>query len=132
MILKMGKTFKKETGITLMALSITIIVLLILAGVGIGAITGEKSIIKNAEEGTQNVEKRNIIEKIRADIYTEETVKNRELKPSEYIDIFNKYAENIIYEGSNIKSITTKQGNYTIEISEILLGKDSISVDENT
>ena len=41
---------KKERGITLIALVITIIVLLILAGVAINALIGEGSIIKNAEK----------------------------------------------------------------------------------
>lgn len=126
----MGKLFKNETGITLVALCITIAILLILAGVSIKAITGENSIIKEAGEGTQNVEKRNIIEKIRADIYTEETTKNRNLKSSEYINILERYASKINYEGSEIKSIISKQGNYTILISDILVDKSSVIVDE--
>ena len=40
---------KKERGITLVALVITIIILLILAGVALSALTGNDSIIKNAE-----------------------------------------------------------------------------------
>ena len=39
---------KQVEGITLIALIITIIILIILAGIGIGAITGEHGIIKNA------------------------------------------------------------------------------------
>lgn len=45
----MRNTFKKEKGITLIALIITIIVLLILAGVALATITGNNGIIKNAE-----------------------------------------------------------------------------------
>ena len=41
---------KKEKGITLIALAITIVVLLILAGVTIAGITGENGIIGNAKE----------------------------------------------------------------------------------
>ena len=46
----------KTKGITLIALAITIIVLLILAGVTIGAITGENGIIKNALEAREQTE----------------------------------------------------------------------------
>lgn len=39
---------KQERGITLIALVITVIVLLILAGISIEALTGENGLIKNA------------------------------------------------------------------------------------
>ena len=45
----MEKLLKKETGITLIALIISIIVLLILAGVSIAMLTGEDAIIENAQ-----------------------------------------------------------------------------------
>ena len=43
---------KKEKGITLIALVITIIVLLILAGVAISMITGDSSIMNKAQEAS--------------------------------------------------------------------------------
>mgnify|MGYP001851555707 CR=1 FL=1 len=57
---------KKETGITLLALVITIIVLLILAGITISAITGDNGIIGNAgqaKEETEIVNEKEIVEK---------------------------------------------------------------------
>ena len=45
-----AKSFDKNKGITLIALVITIIVLLILAGVALATLSGEGSIIKNAED----------------------------------------------------------------------------------
>ncbi len=42
--------FKKERGITLIALVVTIIVLLILAGVAISLTIGDKGIFKRAED----------------------------------------------------------------------------------
>ena len=47
---------KKEKGITLIALAITIVVLLILAGVTISGITGENGIIGNAKEAKKQSE----------------------------------------------------------------------------
>ena len=45
-----GKEMNKQRGITLIALVITIIVLLILAGVTIATLGGEDGILKNAKK----------------------------------------------------------------------------------
>ena len=60
------KEIKENKGITLMVLVITIIILLILAGITIGAITGENGIIKNAgqsKEQTEIANEKEIVEK---------------------------------------------------------------------
>ena len=43
--------FESNRGITLIALVITIIILLILAGISISMLTGENGLIKNARKG---------------------------------------------------------------------------------
>ena len=43
------KKIKEESGITLIALVITIIILIILAGIGISAITGDRGIIRKTQ-----------------------------------------------------------------------------------
>ena len=48
---------KKEKGITLIALVITIIILLILAGVTIAALTGENGILRNVGKAKEETEK---------------------------------------------------------------------------
>ena len=59
------KKFKNEQkGVTLIALVITIIVLIILAGVAIGMITGENGIITQAKDAKQQTEKASIEEAI--------------------------------------------------------------------
>ena len=50
------KMLKTEKGITLIALIITIIILLILAGITIGALTGDNSLINQAGEAKEDVE----------------------------------------------------------------------------
>ena len=55
------KIMKKEIGITLIALVITIIVLLILAAVTISALTGDNGILKNAASAKQETEKTEIL-----------------------------------------------------------------------
>ena len=52
----MRKTVRKNQGITLIALVITIIVLLILAGVAIAMLSGENGILKKAAEAKTNTE----------------------------------------------------------------------------
>lgn len=47
------KTFKKNKGITLIALVVTIIVLLILAGISISMLTGQNGILKKAAEAKE-------------------------------------------------------------------------------
>ena len=46
-------TYKKERGITLIALVVTIVVLIILATISINAVLGENGLIKQAERGAQ-------------------------------------------------------------------------------
>lgn len=58
------KEQKQEKGITMLALVITIIVLLILAGVTISAITGDDGTIVNASKAKFRTEIRDIEEKI--------------------------------------------------------------------
>ena len=50
------KSKRKNTGITLIALVITIVVLLILAGVSIATLTGENGILTRAREAREETE----------------------------------------------------------------------------
>lgn len=52
----MTEKFKGKRGVTLIALVITIIVLLILAGVALSALTGDSGILNNAEKAKENTE----------------------------------------------------------------------------
>ena len=55
---------KNNKGITLVALVITIIVLIILAAVSIAALTGDNSIITNAQKSKKDTEEKGAIEQI--------------------------------------------------------------------
>ena len=50
------KQMKNSKGITLVALIITIIILIILAGVSIGILTGQDGLISKAKDAKQNME----------------------------------------------------------------------------
>ena len=60
----MKKTKRKNKGITLIALVITIIVLLILAGVTIASLSGDNGILTRAAEGKEKTNKANFDEKV--------------------------------------------------------------------
>ena len=58
------KASKKNNGITLIALVITIIVLLILAGVTIATLTGENGILTKAQEASEKTKQANVEEQV--------------------------------------------------------------------
>ena len=63
---------KRNKGITLIALVITIIVLLILAGVAISMLSGENGILRKAADDTPICNKHYIIKKVSKTVQTEE------------------------------------------------------------
>ncbi len=81
------KTRKEQKGITLIALVITIIVLLILAGVSIATLTGENGILnraKDASKKTQFASEKEAIEFIMSDIKTSLMI-GEEIPKSKYL-----------------------------------------------
>lgn len=63
--MKSKQGLAKENGITLIALIIIIIVLLILAGISIAMLSGDNSIVKNAQQARVETEKAEIEEKVK-------------------------------------------------------------------
>ena len=113
----MNKNFKTNSkGITLIALVITIIVLLILAGVSIAAITSDDGIIKQAQNAKDETEKANMEERIdQVIIEVEGTHRNPSLD-----DIIDELLEkDIIGSRDDVNketgSITTKNPTYVID-----------------
>ena len=53
---RMKKQKRKQQGITLIALVVTIIVLMILAGISIGTLTGDNGLISQAQKGKEETE----------------------------------------------------------------------------
>ena len=66
--MKEKEQLKKENAITLIALLITIIVLLILAGVTIAALTGDNGIITRANQAKEETEKAGAKEKVQMEV----------------------------------------------------------------
>ena len=111
--------YKSMKGITLIALVITIIILLILAGVTINLVMGEDGILGKAKQATEKTEIASIKEQIQTDILGEQMLKSGEITESEINNILEKYGS-ISGEGAE-KQITTKKG-YIIKVADIWKG----------
>ena len=140
------KNIRKEQGITLLALVITIVILLILAGITINAITGENGIIGNAgqaKEETEIANEKEIVEKATVQAMgnnkhgnIEESELQSELDKetkggkTEVADVGDEFE--VVFKESNRYYIVDKEGNVegVFEIIEdqypgdITVGKD--------
>ena len=112
----------KEKGITLIALAITIIVILVLAGVTISTMQGNSGIITKADESKSQTERKEVIEKAKMTI-SEKVVNNggNELTRSELKEILEQYFINVPEDYTLETILKTKEenGKYEIKVSEI-------------
>lgn len=109
---------QKEKGVTIIALVITIIVLLILAGISITTLTGEKGLINQARDNSSEAQRESIIGKIEADLFKEKTKTGN--TPSKE-DLKKIIEENGYNEGAlGEDSFVTKDGGHTINYDEII------------
>lgn len=118
------KFLDKNKGITLIALVITIIVLLILAGVTITVLTGNDGILSQAAKAKQENEKASIIEEIRLDIATKQTDNLGSINEDEFYEILGRYGT----ISADEITLTTTKGNYDILISDIYSGEVASSL----
>ncbi len=90
------KTLKSTRGITLIALVVTILLILILAGISISMLSRDNSILLKATDAKTNTERTSIVEQARTDVLGQiaenkgEKISKKQLKT-----ILNKYFENI-------------------------------------
>ena len=125
------KSLKSSNGITLIALVITIIVLLILAGISISMLSGDNSILQKATDAKQTSERAEAKEQAQIDIMAWITDKTANHQDSSLDD--NKIKE-ILTDKSYVKeakatSFITKKGEYEIPYSE-LYTKNLVSTTE--
>ena len=113
------KDLKETKGITLVALVITIIILLILAGISISSLTGS-GLFKKADDAKIKAERAEIIEKARMDIFKKQTDNLGDFTENELIEILKKYGEISSEEETILKeTLTTTEKKYKIKVSEI-------------
>ena len=119
------KKLKKEgKGITLIALVVTIIVLLILAGVAINLTIGNDGIITRAIKAREENEKAEIVEQIKMDIAGKQIDNQGSINEDDLYEILNNYGT----VSDDKSTLTTTKGNYEILISDIYSGEISSSL----
>ena len=111
---------RKENGITLVALAVTIIVMLILSGVAVSMITDKKGPINETYKATDTAQKESILEKIEADLYSEKIKKGRKLTEQELIELIADKDYGTVSEENGEYVLTTKDGEHKIFFSEII------------
>lgn len=122
----MKKRVKQANGITLVALVVTIIVLIILAGVSISLILGNNGIITKAKEAGKETKEKSAIEKVElmlADYMPEKQMETKTLE--EYL--------NEQKEKGQLEEVTNNNdGTITVEIDgyEITIKEDSLTIIE--
>ena len=105
---------------------ITIIVLLILAGVSIAMLTGENGILTQAQKAETNTNKMSVIEQTKLDILAKQTEENGVTIYKEDIKgILDKYFESVPDDFVLDTELQTKSkyGDYIIKVSEIYDGE---------
>ena len=121
----MKGNLKSKNGITLIALVITIIVLLILAGVTIATLTGENGILTRASDAREQTERANVIEQARTDILgIQADKKDGNITKGELKTVLDKYFDDVPEDFTIDDVFTTKDeyGNHEIAVSEIYNG----------
>ena len=106
------KKFKNTNGITLIALVITIVVLLILAGVSISMLTGDNGILTKASEAKEKTQKAQAEEEVRLAVLASIGT-NGKINPGDLKDNLNKI--------KGIETITEdieiEEGDYTVKVN---------------
>ena len=113
-------------GITLIALVITIIVLLILAGITIAMLTGENGLLNRSSTAKANTERAEIIELARLELLEKQISNNGKVSIEDLKEVLSKYFDNTEiemlpedFESMKEKELTSIEGNYKIKVKEI-------------
>lgn len=123
---------KSRNGITLIALVITIIVLLILAGISISMLAGDNGILQRATDAKTNTERKSVIESAQTDILGQiaenkgETITETQLKTilGKYFEAINEDLPEDLSETTIALTAKEEYGGYTnIALADIYNGK---------
>ena len=123
--MKKEKNKKYDGGITLVALVVTIVILLILAGVSLNLVIGNEGILTRSKESKTKTEIAEVKEKAQLDITEIQILNGGKITYSELKTTLEKYGT-VEYEsdGKTIKGIKTTAG-YEIPITELYTNKEN-------
>lgn len=131
------KNKRKEGGITLIALVVTIIILIILAGVSISMIVGDNGIITQAENAKKETQKAEVKEKAQIDIVEKQLEKEGNITKGDFVEILKEYFDNVPTEENLPEDLSTvtlpskeEYGGHEINIGEIWNGTFVKTVEE--
>ncbi len=116
------KRMKNSQGITLVALVITIIILLILAGVTIATLMGDNGLITRANDAKIATEIADIKEQIQTEILGKQAENEGNISDDTLKGILEKYGVLSKEEKLIDKTLTTTKGNHEIKVSDIFNG----------
>ena len=122
----MEEKMRKNKGITLVALVVTIVAIIIIAGISINLLLGENGILTKAKEAKKAQKVAEVKEKLSLEIAAAETdaiIRDENLEQRQLEDIINKYGT-LQDDGD---TILTKEDNYELSLKEIWYGVLSTS-----
>lgn len=129
------KKFRKNSGITLIALVITVIVLLILAGVAIETLTGENGLLTKTQEAKNKTEEAQEKEKIEMAVMGASIISNGQsnILDSESFrrELENQFGESGFYfeengDGSFLIKVEDTQRRYYVNDDKTVISNDNI------
>ena len=131
-------TLQKENGITLIALIVTIIVLLILAGIALNAIVGDNGVLNQSEKAKITNKKDSYYEEIKLEVMSEQTERAETPKENElFIESLNNkllkkdwIVNTIICNEDTVIIVETVEG-YEIYI-DVINDKEQAKIRENS
>ena len=122
---------KQAKGITLIALVITIIVLLILAGVAISMLTGENGILKQATSAKDTTDKSEFEEQVKLAVMASKVNDTASINLETLENEINKIDGTTITKSADDNlPWTIKKGSYEVTITTSTTGKDDNKKDE--
>ena len=125
---------KRERGVTLIALAVTIIVMLILAGATIATLTGEDGIIAQTHRSKEESKKAELKEKVKLEV-AEKRFENLggQLKASALKEVLDKYFDYVPTEmqiTEETELVAKKEyGKYEMKVADIEVGEITYETD---
>ena len=120
-----------KRGITLIALIVTIIVLLILAGVSIAVLTGENGILNRATEAKKTTEEAEVMEKIRLAFLNAQIGKySGEHSPTDYATFASTMQAELVKTLGAGATVTTKGDGFEVSYGDMKFDVSSTGVVE--
>lgn len=124
---------KNNKAITMISLVVTIIILIIIAGISINLAIGENGLLNRSKTAANETEKAALIEKIKLELLDKQRENiGRELTQDEIIEILNKYGD-VQYNDENvIIGLKPADKDYVIPIEELYDIEEKVKILEYT